>query len=141
MTRISCLSGLAGLILLLPGAACGQAPQQPQPMSVQPGQPRAAMTQQQFAARRERRILSADTDGDGKVSRDEFLASARAGKGDPARRFARLDRNRDGVVDRQEIAATMARRFARLDTNRDGELTPAERTAARAKTKRSGAES
>ena len=77
-------------------------------------------------------MLSADTDGDGKVSRAEFLASAKSDKGDPSRRFGRVDRNRDGMIDKQEIAAIMARRFNSLDTDRNGVLTPAERTAARA---------
>lgn len=85
-----------------------------------------------FTARRERRMLSADTDGDGKVSKAEFLAAARSGKGDPARRFGRLDRNADGLLDKQEIAAVMARRFGRLDTDGDGMLTPTERAAAKA---------
>jgi len=85
-----------------------------------------------FTTRRERRMLSADTDGDGKVSKAEFLAAARSGKGDPARRFNRLDRNADGLLDRQEIAAVMTRRFGRLDTNGDGMLTPTERAAAKA---------
>ncbi|RYY06868.1 MAG: EF-hand domain-containing protein [Alphaproteobacteria bacterium] len=125
------LLGLTGLLLLVPAAACGQTRQQPQP-SASVSRSGAGVTLQEFTARRERRMLSADTDGDGKVSRAEFLASAKSDKGDPSRRFGRVDRNRDGMIDKQEIAAIMARRFNSLDTDRNGVLTPAERTAARA---------
>ena len=125
------LPGLAGLLLLLPAAACGQGQQQTTAGASTPV--KAGLTLQDFTARRERRMLSADTDGDGKVSRSEFVASATAGKGDPAGRFSRLDRNADGALDRQEIASLMARRFGRLDADGDGVLTPAERMAAKKK--------
>jgi hypothetical protein len=41
---------------------------------------------------------AADTDGDGKLTRDEFVADA-------ARFFQRLDRNHDGVIDGLELKA------------------------------------
>ncbi|MFS0771121.1 EF-hand domain-containing protein [Sphingomonas sp. 1P08PE] len=132
---------LAGLFLLLPAMACGQTRQPPQQANARLSRPTTDMTLQDFTARHERRILAADTDGDGKVSRAEFLASATSGKGDPARRFGRFDRNGDGLIDRQEIAAIMARRFERRDTDGDGRLTSAERTAARAAEKHGDAES
>lgn len=91
-----------------------------------------SMTLQQFQARHEKKLLAADTDGDGKVSRAEFLAAAKAGKSDPAKRFAKLDRNGDGMLDRSEIDAMLARRFKRIDSNGDGVVTPQERAAAHA---------
>jgi Ca2+-binding EF-hand superfamily protein len=88
-------------------------------------------------------MMRADTDGDGKISRQEFLAQADA-------RFARLDTNGDGVITADEFAArreaNRERRggfgqradgdippssvppqggsaFDRLDTNHDGKVT------------------
>lgn len=132
---------LAGALLLLPTIACAQAPQaagDERPAAA----PRGGMTVEEFTARRERRMLAADTDGDGRVSRTEFLAAAvqGKGKGDPARRFAKLDRNGDGMIDRPEIAAMLAHRFARLDTDGDGSLSAAERSAARMAAKRAAPE-
>lgn len=47
----------------------------------------------------------------------------------PSGRFAELDRNRDGALDRGEVAAGPARlaeRFERIDRNKDQRLDPAE---------------
>lgn len=47
----------------------------------------------------------------------------------PSGRFAELDRNRDGALDRGEVAAAPARlaeRFERIDRNNDQRLDPAE---------------
>lgn len=42
------------------------------------------------------------------------------------------DANKDGVVTREEMTASVAARFAKLDTNKDGTITLEERLAARA---------
>lgn len=89
------------------------------------------LTVQAFQARRERKLMAADTDGDGRIGRAEFLAAAGSGKGDPGRRFAAMDRNGDGMVDKAEMDAALARRFERRDTNGDGVLSAGERAAAR----------
>lgn len=86
-----------------------------------------------YVARQESKLLADDTDGDGKVSRAEFLAAAKAGKGDPARRFAKLDTNGDGLLDKAEIDAMLTRRFKRQDTNGDGLLGTDERAAVHAR--------
>lgn len=138
MTRYGAAS--AALALLLPAMACGQAMPPAAQNDGAAARPKTGLTLQDFTSRRERRVLAADTDGDGKVSRAEYIAAASRGKGDPARRFARLDRNGDGVVDRQEIASLLARRFARLDTDHDGVLTPTERSAARPSARRAAPE-
>ena len=57
----------------------------------------------------------------------------RPGRGDPARRFAKIDTNGDGLLDKAEIDAMQTRRFKRLDTNADGVLSAAERAAAHAR--------
>lgn len=55
------------------------------------------------------------------------LAGPTPGAG-PNGRFAELDRNRDGAIDRSEAAATprLAERFERIDRNRDGRIVPDE---------------
>jgi len=113
--------------------ACAKPIAQP-PRSGQPGAATgvSGATLQQFQQRQERKLLAADTDGDGKVSKAEFIAAAKAGKGDPAARFAKLDRNGDGMLDRPEIDAMAAQRFRHLDANGDGVATAQERAAAHA---------
>lgn len=85
------------------------------------------LTLRQFEQRREQHIMAADTDHDGKVSRAEFIAAMPGGKGDPAKRFAYLDRNGDGFIDRQEIDAAATRRFGKLDADGDGRVSKQER--------------
>ena len=96
----------------------------------------AGITFDHYAAKARERLMTLDTDHDGKISKDEFAARA-AGMGggnsgrDPARMFARLDSNHDGFVDRAEMDAMLAQRFARMDANHDGVLTADERSAMR----------
>ena len=71
--------------------------------------------------------MAADTDGDGRLSQAEFVASALA-------RFDGNDANRDGVITTDEVQAAMqARRgemreriFAALDADSDGMISRAE---------------
>jgi len=95
----------------------------------------AGLSLSTFQARHERKLLAADSDGDGRVSKAEFLASARSGKGDPARQFTRLDRNGDGNLDGTEIDRQLARRFQRIDADGDGMLSLQERAASKGKTR------
>ncbi|RVA75489.1 acid-shock protein, partial [Mesorhizobium sp. M7A.F.Ca.CA.001.08.2.1] len=86
---------------------------------------RSDITLAKFQKRREKAIMAADTDGDGKISLLEWEAfqAKRNVKGDAARSFARIDSNHDGFIDRAELDAFFAKRFARLDKNADGILT------------------
>ena len=62
-------------------------------------------------------IMAMDKDGNGKVSRAEFL-------GQPAV-FARLDADSDGQIDKDEAskaAVAMYQRLTGMDTNKDGKL-------------------
>jgi hypothetical protein len=132
MTNFKLAVGAAVALVALPLAACAQPadPQAPATDQSQPGAP-GGMTLQEFVARGERRMMAADTDGDGKISRAEFMASAKSGREDPAKRFARWDRNGDGALDKAEIEAMLTKRFRHMDANGDGVLTPDERAAAR----------
>ena len=120
------------IALLSPTAACAK-PAEHASSSTNQIATAAGVTLQTFVARHEKKILADDTDGDGKVSRAEFLAAAKGGKGDPAKRFAKLDQNDDGMLDKSEIDAMLTRRFRRQDTNGDGVLSADERAATHAK--------
>ncbi len=89
------------------------------------------MTHDQFINRQSERMMAADTNGDGKISRAEFAAQARGGKRDPGRLFDRIDANHDGYLDKGEIHAVVEQRFQRLDANKDGVITAEERAAMR----------
>lgn len=83
------------------------------------------ITLARFQSRREKALMAADTDSDGKISLAEWTTfqAKRMAKGDPAKSFARMDANHDGFIDRSELDAFFAKRFARLDKNGDGVLT------------------
>ena len=114
---------LATLPLAFPTCA------QPAPSATQGG-----MSLDQFLQRQTQRIMAADTDGDGKVSRAEMAAMAKNGR-DPSRRFDAIDLNHDGHVDPGEIRTALTQRFHRLDRNGDGVVTPDERMAGRTGTR------
>lgn len=69
-------------------------------------------------------LKAADTDGDGVLSRAEIEAHALAQlvKRTADRMERRLDVNRDGTVTLEEVEKQKAKRFALLDTNEDGKL-------------------
>lgn len=101
------------------------------PPAAVPAAPKAKpdLTLAKFQKRREKAIMAADTDGDGKISLSEWEAfqAKHNGKADPAKSFARVDSNHDGFIDRAELDAFFAKRFAKLDKNGDGVLTADER--------------
>ena len=89
-------------------------------------------------------MMRADTNGDGVITREEFLAQA-------AERFQRMDANQDGKLSGDELRGPMAARaqggaitkeafmaeadarFQRLDTNHDGKITKDEMAALQAR--------
>ncbi len=108
-----------------------------QPASSQntaPAHGAGGVTMDQFVARQTARIIAADTDGDGRVSRAEWTAmtSMATSKGghDRSRQFDAIDANHDGYLDKDEIRLALEKRFHKLDINGDGSLTPDERMAA-----------
>ena len=62
----------------------------------------------------------ADANGDGKVTKDEFMSAA---KKRAQRMFAHMDANGDGVLDERDHEA---RFFDRMDANHDGMVSRAE---------------
>ncbi|MBX3582512.1 MAG: calcium-binding protein [Rhizobiaceae bacterium] len=78
-------------------------------------------------------LKAADTDGDGMLSRAEIEAHAMAQmvKRTADRMERRLDINGDGKVTLDEIEKHKAKRFALLDTNDDGQLDRREMSAAK----------
>ncbi len=119
------------LLMLVPVGACAQ-PADQQTSARRSVATSAGVSLQDFVRRHEGRLLANDTDGDSKVSKAEFLAAVKSGKGNPEKRFARIDRNGDGMLDKFEIDAMPTRRFKRLDVNGDGVLSADERAAAHA---------
>ncbi|MCA0000565.1 MULTISPECIES: EF-hand domain-containing protein [unclassified Mesorhizobium] len=139
---------LAAALSLLTATAFAQTATQP-PAATSPSAPppaaapatsktRPEITLAKFQKRREKAIMAADTDGDGKISLLEWeaLQAKRGTKGDPTQSFARADSNHDGFIDRAELDAFFAQRFARLDKNGDGVLSvdemPGHKTAPKA---------
>jgi hypothetical protein len=123
--------------LAVPALALAAALAWVQPASSQnadaPG--RGSITMDQFVARQTSRIMAADTDGDGRISRAEMAALAakgpNKGRHDPEHRFDAMDTNHDGYLDKDEIRSALEKRFRRMDLNGDGVLTPDERMAGR----------
>lgn len=80
-----------------------------------------AVSAAEAAALRAVRFLSLDTDDDGAVTEAEMIERIRARiEARVAKRFARLDRNGDGRIDRDEFELAGTERFARLDADGDG---------------------
>jgi len=84
-----------------------------------------------FLTRNRTRMMRADADHDGRISRAEWASwwEAHPGKGpyDPAGRFRAIDADADGFLTAEEIDAVSAKRFTRLDADHDGRVTRAER--------------
>ena len=66
-------------------------------------------------------VKRADTNGDGKISKEEFIEQA---KKDNEERFARVDTNGDGTISKDEYfeqtKKDIEERFSRMDANGDG---------------------
>ena len=118
--------------LLLAFLLAGPAAAQPAPSpAAPPTDAPKGMTLEHFVAQHSTRIMSADTNGDGRVSRAEMAAMPVKPGSDPSQRFDKMDANHDGYLDQTEIRTAFTRHFQRMDLNGDGILTPDERKARR----------
>lgn len=88
------------------------------------------------------RIMQADADKDGVVTKEEFAEIAKqmgGGRGGPGGQqdvgqlFARADKNGDGKLTKDELPGPLAERLMKADANGDGALTKAELEEARKK--------
>lgn len=85
------------------------------------------VTKTEFLADADARFAKLDANKDGKITKDERPGDGERG----SRMLGRLDADGDGAISQAEQRAQAERRFARIDTNRDGKLDQAERAAAR----------
>lgn len=77
-------------------------------------------------------FLAIDSNRDGGLSQDEMEAHREAKRAERrAKRFARQDKNGDGVLGIDEFQSRSLRRFDRMDANDDGVISEEERAAAR----------
>jgi Ca2+-binding EF-hand superfamily protein len=121
---------LAPLLALAASAACSQ----PAPPDTHQG-----MTLDRYLDRQTSRIMAADIDGDGRISRAEMSGMDMKGGRDPTRFFDRMDANHDGYLDKAEIQAALTQRFRRMDRDGNGVVTPDERMALQMRRARNGA--
>ncbi|KQM66831.1 MULTISPECIES: EF-hand domain-containing protein [unclassified Sphingomonas] len=124
----------AGLFLFRSNAATEKLPPPPAMAAAMP-EADAALPDDSPAAtartREQKRFDRYDKDRDGRITRDEYLASRR-------KAYTKLDTNGDGRLSFDEWAAKTATKFTTADKGRDGALDSAEfaTTAVKRKPKR-----
>jgi hypothetical protein len=92
-----------------------------------------AITKAEFVAARARSFDRLDRNGDGKLARGEFTAAAPAGirRNFVASQFNGFDANHDGLLSRVEFNAAPTPGFDRVDADGKGILSAAEVSSAR----------
>lgn len=93
----------------------------------------------EFLTRATRGMMRFDANKDNKLSLEEWKTRMAKSKGDPARQFAHLDKNKDGQLDATELEPIIQSRFKRMDANNDGSVTQAESDASHAALKKANA--
>lgn len=78
------------------------------------------ITKESMEQRQAERFARMDTDGDGRLSVDELHAGLLRERAERMHKW--LDRDGDGFVSAEELAATQNKRFAKMDANGDGVL-------------------
>jgi len=81
------------------------------------------ITREEMRAHEIERWRKADANKDGRVTPEEI---AQLHKERAAEHYARMDRNGDGVLSRDEVPGRLGQRFEELDENRDGVLSQTE---------------
>jgi hypothetical protein len=139
------VSLVAALLFTFPALAlpAQAAPSDPDPGKAPPARERTSglmrydtnqdgfVDRAEWAAGQEARFKLLDTNGDGKLTKDELFV----GNGTPpsdrqirsqATYFGLLDADKDGIVSKAEFMAQAERNFARCDLDKDGRITTAE---------------
>ena len=85
------------------------------------------VSKEEFVAKRSEKFGDADVDGSAGLSLEEFTVMHEKREAERRarrvqHRFERLDANDDGIVDEAELAAKADKMFGRLDANDDGAL-------------------
>ena len=82
------------------------------------------VTFEEFSAAMGKRVTDADADGDGKITVAELADHIERMRAQRAaqRIIDRLDANGDGVLTKEEIESRQKKRFALLDRNDDGKI-------------------
>ncbi len=112
----------AGLFLFRGDAATEALPPPPPPQAAAVAVSDAPLPDAPAATartREEKRFGRYDKDRDGRITRDEYLASRR-------KAYARLDTNGDGRLTFDEWAVKTTAKFAKADVRRDNVLDPTE---------------
>jgi len=134
------VSLVAALLFTLPALA---APGDPDPGKAPPARERTSglmrydtnkdgfVDRKEWAAGQEARFKLLDTNGDGKLTKDELFVGNGAPPSDrqiqsQATYFRLLDTDKDGIVSKAEFLAQAERNFARCDLDKDGRITTAE---------------
>ena len=143
MKSTSLAIGLAALALLAACNKSGGGDQDSSGNASASGGGDEKITLAQFQQRRVDRIMRDDANHDGKVSKDEFVASMKArmaqfaqngGGGDDGgaapdpqaiadRIFGRMDANADGFITKDEVEKSATDQFNRIDTDHKGYIT------------------
>lgn len=89
------------------------------------------VTRAEFDAAAAKRFAKMDTDGNGKMTREEFRGYVQGRRTEHrARKFKTIDTNNDGRISKDEFTAHKMRRiedrFASMDQNRDGTVSAEE---------------
>lgn len=110
----------AGMLVFRGGATGERALLPAMPQSVAAASPLPDDVPEASAkTREERRFGRYDKDKDGKITRDEYLASRH-------KAFAKLDVNHDGMLGFDEWAAKTEAKFATADADHSGAMSPIE---------------
>jgi hypothetical protein len=99
------------------------------------------LTIEEWQRAREQRLQKIDTDGNGAISRLEFLAyERRQAEARAERLFKRLDTNGDGAISAEERGVALSRRFQLIDQDGDGRVSTVDLRNARARLRESAEE-
>ncbi|MET0307187.1 MAG: ca2+ sensor protein [Sphingomonas sp.] len=122
------VAGTLAATLLTGSAYARQDGQRRDPLARADANGDGIVTREEFLADVDARFAKLDLNKDGKITPDE-----RPEKGGMAdRMISRADANGDGVITLEEQRAQALQRFDRIDTNHDGKIDQAERDAAMA---------